>query len=88
MTTGELSVFDAVSHKETKRIDFAKQAVKFETPGPTSVGFAPDGNTVYSTVFMAASVAVVNLERGEVVDKIAVGEAPDGVAYSHIGAAG
>jgi RNA polymerase sigma factor (sigma-70 family) len=92
LTTGELSVFDAVKHRETKRIDFAKQAIKFATPGPppgpTSVVFAPDGKTVYCTVFMAASVAVVNLEKGEVTGKIAVGEAPDGIAFSHVGAAG
>lgn len=89
LTTGELSVFDAINHKETKRIDFAKQTIKFETPGPppgpTSVVFAPDGKTVYCTIFLAASVAVVNLEKGEVTGKIAVGEAPDGIAFSPIG---
>jgi YVTN family beta-propeller protein len=81
---GELVLYDAKTLKERKRVSFTEGKVKFDLPGPLAVTLRPDGKTAYATVLASDAVAVIDLEKGEVTGKIAVGHAPDGIAFSPI----
>lgn len=85
---GELAVFDAASRKLIKRISMNGGAEKFENgtakPGPVGVTVHPDGKYAYCAVQMAYAVAIIDLEKLEVVGRIPVGKSPDGVAVSTI----
>jgi YVTN family beta-propeller protein len=83
---GELAVYETASLQEVKRVRFDRGSVRFAPrgppPGPTAVAFAPDGKVAYCTVFARNAVAVVDLERGEVVHRLGAGEGPDGIAFA------
>lgn len=83
---GELAVFDAKSRKLVKRIAMNGGSEKFENgterPGPVGVTVHPHGRYAYCAVQMAYAVAVIDLEKLEVVGKIPAGKSPDGVAVS------
>jgi RNA polymerase sigma factor (sigma-70 family) len=85
---GELAIYDAATMKEKKRVKFSGGAVEFDTPGPKAgpmaVAFSPDGKLAYCTVYVAKAVAVIDLEKGEVVRKFDTGAGPDGIAYSSV----
>jgi len=88
--SAELAVYETATLTEVKRIKFDK--IKFNTPAPfpspTAAVFAPDGKLVYCTVFAGNAVAVVDLEKGEVIAKFGAGIGPDGIAYAPVNAAG
>jgi RNA polymerase sigma factor (sigma-70 family) len=88
---GELAVYEAASLKEVKRIKFDQGKVQFNTPGPkpgpVAVAFSPDGKVAYCTVSPGNAVAVVDLEKGEVVNQFDAGAGPDGIAFSPVGGA-
>jgi YVTN family beta-propeller protein len=85
---GELAVFDAKSRKLIKRVSMNGGSVKFENgtgkPGPVGVTVHPNGKYAYCAVQMAYGVAIIDLEKLEVVGKIDAGKSPDGVAVSLI----
>ena len=53
-------------------------------PGPVGVTVHPNGKYAYCAVHWSFAVAVVDLEKMEVVGKIEAGKSPDGVAVSRI----
>lgn len=85
---GSLDVFDAATLEIAKKIDAAKGAVAFDAEGgPPAIGglaVHPNGRYVFCTVINAAAVALVDLEKGEVVAKYEAATSPDGIAYSPI----
>lgn len=85
---GELAVFDAKTRKLLKRISMNGGSEKFtgaaEKPGPVGVGVHPDSKFAYCSVQMGYAVAIVDLEKLEVVGKIEAGKSPDGLAISKI----
>jgi RNA polymerase sigma factor (sigma-70 family) len=88
LDSGELGVFDVATMKESKRIKFVGEKIEFKTPGPppgpAGLVVSADGKKVYCTVFFSSAVAVVDLEKAQVVEKYSVGEAPDGIGLSRI----
>jgi YVTN family beta-propeller protein len=86
--SGELRVFDAGTRREVMSIPIEApviegrdQVIAFEgSPSPIGLLAHPDGRHAYVAAASADAVAVIDLEAGAVVDLIAVGEEPDGLA--------
>lgn len=85
---GTLDVFDAAKREKINGIDASKGKVTFDAlGGPPAIGglaVHPGGRYVFCTVINAAAVAVVDLEKGEVVAKYEAATSPDGIAYSRV----
>lgn len=87
--SGELAVHDPKDWSEKKRIKLGEQKIKFELKGqphPIPMNYAVHENGKHMFVVMVASnaVAIVDLEKLEVVGKIDTGEVPDGIALSTV----
>ena len=85
----ELAVYETATLREVRRIPFDRGKVPLtgtsgRKPGPTSVACSPDSRLAYCTVLAGDAVAVVDLERGEVVGKLPAGDGPDGIAFSPV----
>jgi DNA-binding beta-propeller fold protein YncE len=85
---GTLDVFDAAKQELVKRIDATKGSVSFAAEGgaPAIGGITPhpDSRYVSCTEINAAAVALIDLDKGEVVGKYEASISPDGIAYSKI----
>ncbi|MBS1543436.1 MAG: YncE family protein [Bacteroidetes bacterium] len=71
---GDLFVFDAQSHKEVKRIPIGR--------GAAGILVDPDGARAFLGCTPDNYVAVVDLKKLEMIGKIDVGGAPDGLAWA------
>lgn len=71
---GDLFVFDAQSHKELKRIPIGR--------GAAGILVDPDGSRAFLGCTPDNYVAVVDLKKLEMIGKIDVGGAPDGLAWA------
>ncbi|MBS1978833.1 MAG: YncE family protein [Bacteroidetes bacterium] len=71
---GDLFVFDAQSHKEVKRIPIGR--------GAAGILVDPDGGRAFLGCTPDNYVAVVDLKKLEMIGKIDVGDAPDGLAWA------
>ena len=86
--SAQLRVFDPQNRRELRAIPIEApviegrdQVIAFEgSPSPIGLLAHPDGRHAYVAAASADAVAVVDLEAGAVVDLIAVGKEPDGLA--------
>lgn len=69
-----LVILDAVTHKEVRSFDFGG--------GSAGILIVPGGSRAYVAVSSKDNVAVVDLERLEVVAYIPTGKGPDGLAWA------
>lgn len=85
---GSLDVFDSAKRTLAKKIDAAKSKVEFAAQGgPPAIGgiaVHPGGKFVFCTAINAEAVALIDLDKGEVVAKYEAGVSPDGVAFSPV----
>jgi YVTN family beta-propeller protein len=89
--SAELRVFDVAARAATGAIPIRaptvqrdQQVIAFEgSATPIGVLGDPDNRHVYVAAASADVVAVVDLQRGEVVRLIPVGREPDGLAWAH-----
>jgi len=70
---GELLVLERETRKELKRIKLGKE--------PAGILIVPDGSRAYVAVTGDNNVAVVDLKKLELVDRIETGTGPDGMAW-------
>ncbi len=88
--SGTLTVFDAAKMEVVKKISMNGGSEKFrseqsgENPGAVGVTVHPNGKYAYAAVQWAFAVAVIDLQKLEVVGKLEAGMSPDGVAVSKI----
>lgn len=91
--SAQLRVFDPEGRRELMAIPIEApviegrdQVIAFEgSPSPIGLLAHPDGRHAYVAAASADAVAVVDLEAGMVVDLIAVGQEPDGLALVPLG---
>lgn len=87
--SGEVAVFDPKDWSEKKRIKLGEQSVKFELknqPHPIPMNYAvhEDGKHLFVVIVASNAVAIIDLDKLEVVGKIDTGEVPDGIALSSV----
>lgn len=70
--TKELIVIDTATRNEVKRI-------KLEST-PLGLIFSKDGKTAFVTATQNDFVLKIDIEKGEIIGKVAVGKNPDGIA--------
>ncbi len=88
--SAQLRVFDVQNRREVMVIPIEapviegrEQVIAFQgSPSPIGLLAHPDGRHVYVAAASADAVAVVDLEAGAVIDLIAVGREPDGLALA------
>ncbi|MES1226399.1 MAG: YncE family protein, partial [Bacteroidota bacterium] len=74
LQTGELTIYDAKSRKEIKRIKLGH--------GAAGILMDPDGSRVFVACSADNYIAVINLKTFEVSAKLDVGGVPDGLAWA------
>jgi YVTN family beta-propeller protein len=74
--TKELIVLEAASRKELRRI-------KLESV-PLGLVFSKDGKTAFVTAAQTDVILKIDIEKGEVIGKVAGGRIPDGIAVSGV----
>lgn len=74
LQTGDLTVFDAKSHKEVKRLKLGR--------GAAGILMDPDSSRAFVACSADNYVAVINLKTLEVMSHLDVGGAPDGLAWA------
>jgi YVTN family beta-propeller protein len=74
LSTGELTILDAASHKEIKRLKLGH--------GAAGILMQPDGSRAYVACSPDDNVAVVDLKSLEVTGRIRAGREPDGLAWA------
>ena len=74
LQTGELTVFDVKSRKETKRIKLGR--------GAAGILMDQDGSRVFVACSADNYVAVIDLKTLEITRKLDVGGNPDGLAWA------
>jgi YVTN family beta-propeller protein len=74
LSTGDLFIYDAISHKELKRINTGR--------GAAGILVAPDGSRAFIGCTADNYVAVVDLKTLQVTGHIDVGGGPDGLAWA------
>ncbi|HEV8514656.1 MAG TPA: cytochrome D1 domain-containing protein [Cyclobacteriaceae bacterium] len=74
LRTGDFFVYDVVTHKEVKRINLGK--------GGAGIEVDPDGSRAFVGCTPENYVAVIDLKKLELVGRIDVGAAPDGLAWA------
>jgi DNA-binding beta-propeller fold protein YncE len=72
-----LRFFDLDSYEELGSIPFAGQ-------GPQGLTLHPDGRHLFLALSAAGKVAIVDIERRQVVGELPAGSRPDGIGYSPI----
>lgn len=72
--TGEIIVYDASLHQETRRIKIGG--------APVGILIQPDGTRAYIAETQANKVAVLDLSSMEVISTIEPGREPDGMAWA------
>lgn len=82
----ELAVVDMSKLEIEKKIKMSSEAGNPNSPlaGPRGVFINPNGKYAYVTLNESSSVAIVDLEKMEVVGQIGVGKSPDGVAFGKV----
>jgi YVTN family beta-propeller protein len=70
----DLTVLDAASHKEVKRIPIGQ--------GAAGILMQPDGSRAYVACTPDDYVAIIDLKTLEVTGKISAGKGPDGLAWA------
>jgi DNA-binding beta-propeller fold protein YncE len=70
-------IFDAQSREELGSLDFSGG-------GPQGVSLHPDNRTVFLSLSREGRVAVIDIERMEVLGEYEAGRGPDGVGYSEL----
>ena len=70
-----LTILDAATHKELKRLDLGSK-------GAAGIQMQPDGSRAYVACTGSDDVAVIDLKTLEVVGHINAGPGPDGMAWS------
>jgi len=74
LRTGDFFIYDVASRKEVKRINLGK--------GGAGIEVDPDGSRAFVGCTPENYVAVIDLKKLEVVARIDVGQAPDGLAWA------
>lgn len=82
--SGELVLLDRAEGREVKRLRLAESATA-ENPVPVGILVHPSGKLAYVALAQAGRVAVLDLEKSEMVGEIAVGGHPDGLGWSPLG---
>ena len=81
---GEVAVFDADGMRETNRIKFRGGTIDLGAGDPVTLAMHPDGRHVFASIYHDTWIAVVDLEKMEVVAKIRTPGNPDGISYSPV----
>ena len=84
---GEVAVFDADGNKETARIKFRGGRIDLGAGDPVTLAMHPDGRHMFAAIYHDTWIALVDLDRMEVVGKLRTPGNPDGIAYSPVKAA-
>ena len=74
LQTGELTIYDARSHKEVKRLKIGH--------GAAGILMDPDGSRAFVACSADNYVAIIDLKTLEVTSHIDVGGVPDGLAWA------
>ena len=74
LQTGDLTIYDASSHKEVKRMNIGH--------GAAGILMEPDGSRAFVACSADSYVAVIDLKTLEVTHHIDVGGVPDGLAWA------
>ncbi|HET9300304.1 MAG TPA: cytochrome D1 domain-containing protein [Candidatus Polarisedimenticolaceae bacterium] len=82
--SGEMVLLDRAEGREIKRLRLAESA-SAENPVPIGILVHPAGKLAYVALAQAGRVAVLDLEKVELVGEIAVGGHPDGLGWSPLG---
>jgi YVTN family beta-propeller protein len=93
--SGDVAVFDAVTRQEIRRIPMQQDAVGDTSQrvfrdtfgqGPVPVGILiePKGRLAFVAATNADVVAVIDLQRWEIIGHLTAGEEPDGLGHSPI----
>ena len=82
--SGELVLLDRAEGRELKRLRLAESATA-ENPVPIGILVHPAGKLAYVALAQAGRVAVLDLEKSELVGEITVGGHPDGLGWSPLG---
>ena len=77
MRNQNLRFFDGTSYEELGWIDFAGE-------GPQGLTLHPDGRHLFLSLSSADRIAIVDIERREVVGYLPAGNGPDGIGYSPV----
>ena len=95
--TGDVAVFDTTSLAELRRVAFSAPlapgtgrmlAGRFGTsPVPIGIVIEPGGGRAYVALSAADVIAIVDLDRWQVIDTLKAGKEPDGMAYSPVAVA-
>lgn len=82
----EVAVVDMSKLEIEKKIKMSSEAGNPNSPlaGPRGVFINPSGKYAYVTLNESSSVAIVDLEKLEVVGQVGVGRSPDGVAFGRM----
>ena len=72
--TSEVIVYEAVTAREIKRISVEG--------GPVSFAFSPDERRIAVSLLNIAKAAIVDLESGNVLGTVPVGNVPDGIVWT------
>ena len=77
-------VLERAEGKEVKRLRLAESATA-ENPVPIGILVHPAGKLAYGALAQAGRIAVLDLEKSELVGEITVGGHPDGLGWSPLG---
>ena len=81
---GEVAVFDAGNLNEMHRIQFRGGPIDLGEGDAVTLAMHPDGRHMFAAIYHDTWIAVVDLEKMEVVGKIRTPGNPDGIAYSPV----
>jgi YVTN family beta-propeller protein len=82
---GEIAVFDSATMQESARIKAREGSVKLSGKSdPVTIAFHPGGRYAFTSIYSGTDIALIDLEKMAVTDKIGTPASPDGLAYSPI----
>ncbi len=73
LDAGDLLILDRETRRELKRIKLGKE--------PAGILIRPDGARAYVAVTGDSNIAVIDLKRLDLIDRLSTGENPDGMAW-------
>lgn len=91
--SGDVAVFDAKSRMEVRRISMELTAIEAKetrlfgdrfgtSPVPVGICIPPDGKNAYVANTNADVVAVIDLSKWEIIERLPTGKEPDGLGWS------
>ena len=81
--SGDVAVFDAASRREVRRIKMHSDASS-QGPVPVGILIVHTLSRAFVANTNADTVAVIDLQTWQIVDRLTAGKGPDGLGYSHL----